>query len=244
MMTAVSGAALALGAPESKLFTTRDFKLESGFLLPEVTLAYETYGALAPDGRNAVLATHGYTSGHHFAGRYEAIGVAKGYKPGDIGSWDKLIGSGKAIDTDKLFGVASNMLGSSYGSTNPASINPKTGKPYGPDFPAITVRDIVRVQKTLLDHLGVKHLVAVAGPSYGGYQAFQWAVSYPDFMDTIVPVVTAPKAQGNVEQTLDELQACLASDPEWNSGWYYDRGGAKGVLTDLRVETLKRYGIE
>jgi homoserine O-acetyltransferase len=93
-----------------------------------------------------------------------------------------------------------------------------------------------------LDGLGVKHLVAVAGPSYGGYQAFQWAVSYPDFMDTIVPVVTAPKAQGNVEQTLDELQACLASDPEWNSGWYYDRGGAKGVLTDLRVETLKRYG--
>src|SRR5262249_28065260 len=119
MMTTVGGAALALGAPESKLFITRDFKLESGFVLSAMTLACETYGTWGPDGRNAVLATHGYTSGHHFAGRYEAIAVAKGYKPGDIGSWDKLIGPGKAIDTDKLFVVASNMLGSSYGSTNP-----------------------------------------------------------------------------------------------------------------------------
>src|SRR5215813_9642604 len=192
-MTPARSSALAFGVPESRLFTAHDFRLESGFVLPEVTLAYETYGALAPDGRNAVLATHGYTSGHHFAGRYEAIGVAKGYKRGDIGSWDKLIGSGKAIDTDKLFVVASNMLGSSYGSTNPASIRPETGKPYGPDFPAITVRDIVRAQKMLLDQLGVEHLVAVAGPSYGGYQAFQWAVTYPDFMHGIVAVVTAPK---------------------------------------------------
>src|SRR5262249_58968071 len=124
-----------------------------------------------------------------------AIGVAKGYKRGDIGSWDKLIGSGKAIDTDKLFVVASNMLGSSYGSTNPASIRPETGKPYGPDFPAITVRDIVRAQKMLLDQLGVKHLVAVAGPSYGGYQAFQGAATYPDFIHGLAPGGPAPDNQ-------------------------------------------------
>ena len=95
----------------------------------------------------------------------------------------------------------------------------------------------------LLEALGVKHLVAVAGPSYGGYQAFQWAVAYPDWMDGIVPVVTAPKAQ-NVEHNLGELQARLAADPEWNGGRYYDRGGAKTVLTELRVEMLKRNGIE
>jgi homoserine O-acetyltransferase/O-succinyltransferase len=243
MMTSISGAALAFGAPESKLFTTRDFKLESGFVLPEVTLAYETYGTLGPDGRNAVLATHGYTSGHHFAGRYEAIGVAKGYKPGDIGSWDKLIGSGKAIDTDKLFVVASNMLGSSYGSTNPASINPKIGKPYGPDFPAITVRDIVRAQKMLLDHLGVNHLVAVAGPSYGGYQAFQWAVTYPDFMHGIVAVVTAPKNMRPPNAT-QALIAQLAEHPNWNGGWYYENGGIASALTKMRIATLKAYGIE
>jgi homoserine acetyltransferase len=91
-----------------------------------------------------------------------------------------------------LFVVASNMLGSSFGSTNAGSIDPQTGEAYGPDFPNITIRDILAAQKALLDHLGVRHLVAVAGPSYGGYQAFQWAVAYPDFMDAIVPVNTAP----------------------------------------------------
>lgn len=214
-MTALTSHALASSAPESKLFTTRDFALESGIVLPQVTLAYETYGTLAADGRNAVLATHGYTSGHHFAGRYGDRGAAKGYKPGDVGSWDKLIGPGKAIDTDKLFVVASNMLGSSYGSTNPATINPKTNKPYGPDFPRFTVGDIVRAQKLLLEHLGVKHLVAVVGPSYGGYQAFQWAVTYPDFMHGIVAVVTAPKNMrpANATQT---LIAQLAEHPNWN----------------------------
>jgi homoserine O-acetyltransferase len=234
---------LAFEAPESKLFTTRDFKLESGVVLPELTLAYETYGKLAPDGRNAVLYTHGYTSSHHAAGRYGATGAAKGHKGGDVGSWDKLIGPGKAIDTDKLFVVASNVLGSSYGSTNPASIDPKTGKPYGPDFPRHTVVDIVRAQKALLDHLGVKHLVAVAGPSYGGYQAFQWAVAYPDFMRGIVPVVTAPKSTGGAEATQKLIQR-LAEDPNWNGGWYYDKGGVAAVLTKIRVATLKFYGIE
>src|SRR6266852_8729801 len=135
------------------------------------------------------------------------------------------------------------MLGSSSGSTNGASLDPRTGKRYGPDFPAITVRDIVAAEKALLDRLRVKHLVAVAGPSYGGYQAFQWSVDYPDFMDSIIPVVTAPSAQ-NVEQSLAELQARLAADPEWNGGHYYDRGGAKTVLTEMRVEMLKRNGIE
>src|SRR5262249_25073146 len=102
-MTPLTGRALASSSPKSMPFTTRDFRLENGAVLPEVTLAYETYGTLAPNGRNAVLATHGYTSSHHLAGRYGASGVAKGHKSGDVGNWDKLIGPGKALDTDKLF---------------------------------------------------------------------------------------------------------------------------------------------
>jgi len=243
MTLTVAADAKALDAPESKLFTTRDFKLESGVVLPELTLAYETYGTLAPDGRNAVLHTHGYTGSHHAAGTYGATGAGKGHKAGDVGSWDKLIGPGKAIDTSRLFVVASNMLGSSYGSTNPATINPKTGKPYGPDFPRHTVGDIVRAQKALLDHLGVKHLIAVVGPSYGGYQAFQWAVTYPDFMRGVVPVVTAPKSSGGAAST-QKLIDQLAQDPNWHGGWYYDKGGVAAVLTRMRVATLKFYGIE
>src|SRR5436853_4197267 len=234
------GAALRtqdIGTVEDRFFTIRDFRLANGTVMPEATIAYETYGRLAPNGRNAVLITHGFTSGHHAAGR----NPANGNQPG---SWDGLIGPGKAIDTDKLFVVASNMLGSSFGSTNAASLNPATGEPYGPDFPAIGIRDIVAAQKALLDSLGVKHLVAVAGPSYGGYQAFQWAVAYPDFMEAIVPVNTAPWASVNTDKQLAEMQARLASHPEWNGGRYYGTGGCKKVLTEIRIETLKRYGIE
>ena len=236
MVGSVMASGADLGVVEDRSFLISDFRLQNGTVMPQAKIAYETYGRLAADGKNAVLITHGYTSSHHAAGRNPANGNQPGW-------WDGLIGPAKAIDTDKLFVVSSNMLGSSFGSTNGASINPDTAKPYGPDFPAITVRDIVAAEKALLDALGVAHVVAIAGPSYGGYQAFQWAVAYPDFMDAIVPVVTAPKAQ-NVEKSLAELQARLATDPEWNRGRYYDRGGAKTVLTELRVEMLKRNGIE
>src|SRR3954454_1244641 len=234
------GAALRtedIGTVHDQFFTLRDFSFAKGSVLPEATIVYETYGRLAPDGRNAVLCTPGYTGSHHFAGR----NPANGNQPG---SWDGLIGPGRPIDTDKLFVVASNMLGSSFGSTNAASLNPPTGKPYGPDFPAIGIRDIVTAQKALLDSLGVKHLVTIAGPSYGGYQAFQWAVAYPDFMDAIVPVNTAPWASVNTDKQLAEVQARLATDPEWNGGRYYGTGGCKKVLAEIRIETLKRYGIE
>jgi homoserine O-acetyltransferase len=225
-----------LGTVENRSFSISNFCLQNGNVMPTARIVYETYGRLATDGKNAALITHGYTSSHHGAGRNPVNGNLPGW-------WDGLIGPGKAIDTEKLFVVSSNMLGSSFGSTNGASINPRTGQPYGPDFPAITVRDIVAAERALLDELGVKHLVAVAGPSYGGYQAFQWAVAYPDLMDAIVPVVTAPKAQ-DAERGLAELQNRLAADPEWNDGRYYDRGGAKTVLTELRVEMLKRNGLE
>jgi homoserine O-acetyltransferase len=226
-----------LGTVEDRFFSIRDFRLAHGETMPEATIAYETYGRLSPNGRNAVLITHGFTGSHRAAGQNPANG-------GQPGSWDGLIGPGKAIDTDKLFVVSSNMLGSSFGSTNAASRNPKTGEPYGPDFPNITIRDIVAAQKALLGSLGVEHLVAVAGPSYGGYQGFQWAVAYPDFMDGIVAVNTAPWASVNTDKQLAEVSDRLAGDPEWHGGHYYGNGGAKTALTEIRIETLKRYGIE
>ena len=235
-MSAATARTADIGSVEDRNFLIRDFRLHNGAVMPEARIAYETYGRLAPGGRNAVLITHGYTSSHHAAGRNPANSGLPGW-------WDGLIGPGKAIDTDRLFVVASNMLGSSYGSTNGASRDPSSGKTYGSDFPAITVRDIVAAQKALLDSLGVRHLVAVAGPSYGGYQAFQWAVAYPEMMDAIAAVVTAPRSQ-NAEKSLAELEARLATDPEWQGGNYYGRGSAKSVLTQMRFETLMRYGYD
>jgi homoserine O-acetyltransferase len=234
-----NGSALAvdtssLDAVPLRTFTAYGFGLESGKVLSEMTLVYETYGRLAADGRNAILVAHGGTSSQHAAGKYSPTDRA-------AGSWDGLIGPGKAIDTDRYFVVSSNMLGSSYGSTAPKSINPATGKLYGPDFPAITVRDIVRAQRLLLSALGVNHLVAVAGPSYGGFQAFQWAVTYPDFMNGIVAVVTAPKARADMEP-VETMVARFAADPGWNGGWYYDRGGIPATMAAIRYDTLMRYG--
>src|SRR5919108_4048563 len=215
---AVPGDADPLDQVIKRTFTAYGFKLDSGRVLPELTLAYETYGRLAPDGRNAILVTHGFTSSHHAAGKYAPTDAI-------AGAWDGLIGPGKAIDITRYFVVSSNMLGSSYGSTAPASIDPATGKRYGPDFPDITVRDIVRAQKLLLASLDVNHLVAVVGPSYGGFQAFQWAVTYPDFMHGIVPVVTAPKFRGGAASSPQAMIADFAKDPGWNGGWYYDTRG-------------------
>jgi len=231
-----SRAAVAGGSMEavvSRTFTAYGFELESGQKLPDMTLAFESYGTLAPDGRNAILITHGFTSSHHAAGKYTPTGAP--------GWWNGLIGPGKTIDTGRFFVVSSNMLGSSYGSTAPRSVNPATGKPYGPDFPTITLRDMIRAQRVLLEGLGVRHLVAVAGPSFGGYQAFQWAVQYPDFMHGVVPVVTAPKGSGG-DAAVKALADVFAKDPNWSGGWYYDRGGIPATMATMRVATLKRYG--
>jgi homoserine O-acetyltransferase/O-succinyltransferase len=202
-------------------------------VLPEVTIAYCTRGRLAPDGRNAVLVTHGYTSGHRM------IEAGAGSSEG---SWSGLVGPGAPIDSDRCFVVCSNMLGSSYGSTNAASRDPRTGRPYGARFPHITVPDIVTAQQRLLEHLGVRHLRAVVGPSYGGFQAFQWAVTFPDAMDGIVPVVSSPRAQSR--DRVATLLARFERDPNWHGGDYYDTPGMGATLLALRVETLKRYGMD
>jgi homoserine O-acetyltransferase/O-succinyltransferase len=224
-----------LHAVLDQVFITRDFPLASGRILPELRIAYETYGIPAPDRANTVLLTHGYTSNHHMIGRSGST-LAEGL-------WNSLVGPGKAIDTDRLFVVSSNMLGSSYGSTGPAHLDPATGRPYGPDFPDISLVDIVTAQRALLKHLGVDHLVAVIGPSYGGFQAFQWAVTFPDVVDGIVPVTTDLKARDGSMENLGALISRLETDPNWHGGHYYDHGGVPDTMTRIRVETLIRYGI-
>ncbi len=213
-------------------FSFADFPLEGGGVLPEVTLAYVTRGKLDPDGRNAILVTHGYTSGPSMI--EPGVGSSEG-------AWSTLVGPGAPIDTDRYFIVCSNMLGSSYGSTNAASINPRTREPYGSAFPTISVADIVTAQRRLLSHLGVTHLRAVVGPSYGGFQAFQWAVTFPDFMDGIAPVVTSPLPPQSDREA--GLLAWFEKDPNWNGGDYYATGGVHETLTALRVDTLTRYGL-
>ncbi|MBI3504808.1 MAG: alpha/beta fold hydrolase [Proteobacteria bacterium] len=223
---------MTLSAAPDRTHTIRDFRLASGEILPQATIAYVSYGTLAADGKNAVLVTHGFTSSHRFTDTHG---------PSGEGSWGPLVGPGKAIDTDRFFVVSSNMLGSSYGSTCPRSVNPKTGRAYGPDFPLFTLPDIVAAQRRMLEAIGVRRLAAVVGPSYGGFQAFQWGVSHPDFVDAIAPVISdvrSPRTEGAEEQ----LIARFAKDPNWNGGHYYENGGIDGTMTALRVETLLKYG--
>jgi len=223
-------------AADAKTFTTSDFRLRSGTVMPSVTVGYRTLGNLSPNRDNVVLITHGNTSGPQM--------IDPGGSTGE-GSWNEIVGPGKAVDTDRFFAICPNMLGSSYGSTNAASIDPNTGRRYGPRFPDITVSDIVGTQRLLLEHLGIERLVAIVGPSYGGFQALQWAVDYPDAMRGIAAVVTAPlvpreRADGNVARLL----ATLSNDPNWNGGDYYDTGGVLESMIQIRTATLMTYGIE
>jgi homoserine O-acetyltransferase len=217
-------------------FEIKNFRLESGVVMPDVTIAYRTLGTLSAARDNAVLVTHGNTSGPQMIDPDGSTGE---------GSWKDIVGPGKPVDTNRFFAICPNMLGSSYGSTNAASIDPTTGQPYGPRFPDITVGDIVATQHALVRDFGIERLVAIAGPSYGGFQAFQWAVNYPDMMRGIAAVVTAPvvpqeRAAGNV----DRLLGTLSKNPNWNGGDYYDRGGVLETMIDIRAATLKTYGIE
>jgi homoserine O-acetyltransferase/O-succinyltransferase len=229
-------AAKQTAANKTQTFTTRDFRLQSGVVMSEVTIAYRTLGTLSPARDNVVLVTHGNTSGPQMI---DPDGSAA------EGAWNEIVGPGKAVDTNRFFAICPNMLGSSYGSTNAASIDPKTGTRYGPRFPDITVRDIVATQRALLDELGIPKLVAVVGPSYGGVQAFQWAADYPDDMRGIAAVVTTPIAsRDRVEENVARLLATLSQDPNWNGGDYYDHGGVREAMTQIRMATLKTYGIE
>jgi homoserine O-acetyltransferase len=208
-----------LGIVETRYFTFADekdpFELESGERLWPVTLAYETYGTLNADKSNALLILHALTGDAH------AAGFHKGDK--DPGWWDNMIGPGKAFDTDRYFVICSNVLGGCKGSTGPSSLDPKTGKPYGLRFPLISIKDMVSAQRVLIDHFGIERLLAVAGGSMGGMQVLQWAVSYPERIDSAIPIAsTAEHTPQQIAFNEVGRQAIMA-DPNWREGDYYGR---------------------
>jgi homoserine O-acetyltransferase len=193
------------------------FEPELGGILPEVTLAYESWGELNEAADNAVLLVHALTGDSHAAG-----GPDETYKRG--GWWDPMVGPGRAIDTERYFVVCSNVLGGCAGSTGPASLEPGSGRPYGMRFPVVTIRDMVRTQKRLLDSLGVRKLALVAGGSIGGQQALEWAVEFPDFVEKAVPVA-ATGALGPQGIGMSEIgRRAIMADPDWQDGNYYGTG--------------------
>lgn len=199
-----------------------ELTLESGEKLGPITLAYETYGKLNAQKSNAILILHAFSGDAH------AAGFHKGAK--DPGWWDDLIGPGKGIDTNEYFVICSNVLGGCKGSTGPASINPKTGKPYGLDFPLVTIADMVNAQRHLIDHLGIDKLFAVIGGSMGGMQVLQWMVNYPNRICAAVPIATTMKHTPQQIAFNEVGRQAVMADPDWQNGNYYGRSvPAKGL---------------
>lgn len=192
-----------------------DLVLEGGGTLSQVTIAYETYGKLNKDKSNVILVCHALSGDAHAAGWHKGD-----KKPG---WWDIVIGPGKAFDTTKYFVVCSNSIGGCKGSTGPSSINPKTGRPYGLDFPMITILDMVNAQKKLIDHLGAKQLFAVIGGSSGGMQVLQWCVSYPEMVRLAIPIATAACSSPQQIAFNEVGRRAITSDPNWNNGDYYSK---------------------
>lgn len=188
-------------------------RLEGGGRLAPVTVAYETYGTLNDEGTNAVLICHALTANAHAAGYHFATDKNAGW-------WDGLIGPGRAFDTAQYFVICPNILGSCYGTTGPSSLNPKTGAPYRLSFPAFTVRNIVAVQKKLLEALGVNRLAAVCGSSLGGMQVLEWGVSHPGFCEALIPISTAARQSAWCIALNAAARAAIMNDPEWNEGFY------------------------
>ncbi|WP_406669842.1 homoserine O-acetyltransferase [Methanolobus sp. ZRKC4] len=203
-----------VGIVETKDFNLPDeLVLENGEKLRDVHLAYETYGNLNADKSNAILVCHALTGDAHAAGWHSGD-----KKPG---WWDTLIGPGKALDTGKFFVICSNILGGCKGSTGPSSINPETGNPYGLEFPVITIGDIVRAQKELVNHLGIQKLFAVIGGSMGGVQVLQWTTSYPESVSKAIAIATTSRSSPQQIAFNEVARIAIASDPDWNKGDYY-----------------------
>ena len=208
-----------IGLVETRYYTfaepSDELELESGERLGPVTLAYETYGSLNDEKSNAVLILHALTGDAHAAGYH------KGEK--DPGWWDGMIGPGKAFDTNRYFIVCSNVLGGCRGSTGPASVNPKTGRPYGLEFPLVTIKDMVDAQVRLIDHLGIKKLLSVAGGSMGGMQVLQWVISYPHRVRSAIPMATTAVHSPQQIAFNEVGRQAIMADPNWNDGNYYGR---------------------
>ncbi|MHC4109481.1 MAG: homoserine O-acetyltransferase MetX [Planctomycetota bacterium] len=203
-------------------------ELECGKKLAPIDVAYETYGQLNENRDNAVLICHALSGDAHVAGYHSPDNRKPGW-------WDVMVGPSKGIDTNKYFVICSNFLGGCSGTTGPSSVNPATGKPYGLDFPIITISDMVKVQKLLLDKLGIKNLLAVIGGSIGGMQVLQWAIEYPDFVKAAIPIATTTHlAAQSIAFDAVGRNAILA-DADFADGQYHGRQGPDRGLAIARM---------
>ena len=212
---------------ETRSVRFESLSLDCGATLAPVDVAYETYGKLNPACTNAILILHALSGDAH------AAGIS--HESGKPGWWDNMIGPGKAFDTDKYLVICSNVLGGCRGTTGPSSIDPATGAPYAMRFPGITIADMVRLQKMLIDHLGIRRLLTVTGGSMGGMQALQWAVAYPEAVVSAIPIATT--ARHSAQQiAFDEVgRQAIMADPDWNQGNYYDRNPPARGLAVARM---------
>ena len=202
--------------------------LDSGETLGPITLAYETYGQLNADRSNAILIVHALSGDAHAAGYRSENDQEPGW-------WDDCIGPGNAFDTNKYFVICSNVIGGCQGSTGPSSVNPKTGQPYGLKFPVITIADMVRAQRHLIDYLGIDQLLAVAGGSMGGMQVLQWTVSYPERVRSVLPLATTARHSPMLIAFSEVGRQAIYADPNWNGGDYYGRTPPNAGLAVARM---------
>jgi homoserine O-acetyltransferase len=208
----------SVGIVEKRFFTFGDARnglpLELGSHIGPVTVAYETCGTLNPRKDNAILICHALTGDSHVAGYYDENDRKPGW-------WEYMVGPGKGIDTDRFFVICANVLGGCKGSTGPSSVNPATGTPYGSDFKAITIGDMVNAQKELLDHLGIEKLFSVIGGSLGGMQVLQWCAAYPEKVGSAIALATTMRHSALSIAFNEVARRSITGDPNWNGGDYY-----------------------
>jgi len=198
---------------EQTITFEQGIKLDSGRILAPITLAFETYGTLNTTASNAILVGHAWTGSAHLAGKLSPEDAKPGW-------WDAIVGPGRLLDTDKYFVICSNVIGSCFGSTGPASINPKTGKRYNLSFPVITARDMVRAQKLLTESLGIDRLLCVMGGSMGGMQAMEWATQYPDAISSAIILASTPHPSPQAIALNAVARWAIFNDPTWRKGEY------------------------
>jgi len=213
---------------ETRIAPFDSLSLDCGAILAPVEVAYETYGELNSDKSNAILLVHAFSLDAHAAGIHSETG-----KPG---WWDNMVGPGKGFDTERYFLICSNVLGGCRGTTGPSSINPATGCPFGMAFPVVTIGDMVRLQKMLVDSLGVRRLLSVAGGSMGGMQALEWAVTYPDALASAIPIATTSRHTA-MQIAFNEVgRQAIMADPDWSNGNYYSgKPPARGLAVARMV---------
>ena len=212
---------------ETQIVTFPSLALDCGVTLSAVDCAYETYGELNAARTNAILACHAFSGDAH------AAGVSK--EDGQQGWWKDMIGPGLAFDTDKYFVICANVLGGCRGTTGPGSVNPATHDPFGMTFPVVTIADMVRLQKLLIDHLGITRLLSVSGGSMGGMQTLAWAVLFPDAVASVIPIATTSRHSAQQIAFNEVGRQSIMSDPDFCEGNYYGKGAPKRGLAVARM---------